>query len=326
MKLIDLIESFDAVPDRIATEGEGTGRVIYGLTTGDDYIEVEFTKTGEGEWEIGFRRNSTMGISGEGNAFNVFGVVIYTIKQFLKNNSVDVLTFLSQKLSTAHGGYSRTNLYKSMVKRFAHQYGFEYYSIPTDDDELFVIKSLHTITERSGSPLSTSKTLYHGTTLENAKDALQHGIWASVGDFVSDMYGNEDYDHEDLVFAADKEGITKALTAMAYHVAKQLKTEPYKLTSRELYTHGALLVIKNGAEDMDRRSDEDEYWVEHPPAVEPDDYYSRYTVIPDYLLTGKKLRRFVTRLGLQMSYQSGIMHPDQQQNLRIRKGIEHAPN
>ena len=188
-----------------------------------------------------------------------------------------------------------------------------------------LIEPFDAVVERAGTPLSTSKTLYHGTTLENAKDALQHGIWASVGDFVSDVYRGPEYDHDNLVFAADKNGITKALNAMSYHVAKKLRKSQHTITSNELYTHGALLVIRSGAEDMDHHDDHSQYWGEVPDAVEPDDYFSYETVIPDYLLTGKKLRRFVTRLGLQTPNQSGIMHPDQQRNLRIRKGIENAP-
>lgn len=176
------------------------------------------------------------------------------------------------------------------------------------------------LSERIGSPLSTSKTLYHGTTLENARDALQHGIWPSVGDFVADMYGLEDYEHEELIFAADKEGISKALSAMSYHVAKKLHKQAYQLTSKELYQNGAILVLKNGEEDFDHFDPEDYDDIgEHPPAVEPDDYYRRYGIKPDYILTGKKLRRFVTRLGLKQDYQSGIMHGDQQKNLQYRK-------
>jgi 8-oxo-dGTP pyrophosphatase MutT (NUDIX family) len=176
------------------------------------------------------------------------------------------------------------------------------------------------VKERAGVPQATSKTLYHGTTVEIARKAMQHGLYPNVGDFVREFYGSE---LDNLVFATDKSEITKATSAIGFHVARQLGISRHRLTSKQLYQHGALLVIRSGMDTNDhlyyRSKDDHLDYDDHPEQVEPGDYYGYEQIDPDYMLTGIKLKRFLTRLGLAQD-KPNIMHPDQQQNVFIKRG------
>jgi len=181
------------------------------------------------------------------------------------------------------------------------------------------------VRERAGVPQATSKTLYHGTTVEIARKAMQHGLYPSVGDFVREFYGS---DVDNLVFATDKSEITKATSAMNYHVARQLGVSRHRLTSKQLYQNGAILVIRSGMDTNDhlyhRATDDHLDYDDHPEQVEPGDYYGYEQIDPDYMLTGVKLKRFLTRLGLAQD-KPNIMHPDQQQNVFIKRGQVQKP-
>ena len=59
--------------------------------------------------------------------------------------------------------------------------------------------------------LQASKTLYHGTSIENAEKIMQHGLQPRVGELVQDAYAEDaesvNYDLEELAFAGDKEAL-----------------------------------------------------------------------------------------------------------------------
>jgi 8-oxo-dGTP pyrophosphatase MutT (NUDIX family) len=188
-------------------------------------------------------------------------------------------------------------------------------------DLTYLDRSIH---ERTGVPQATGKTLYHGTTVEIAQNAMQHGLYPSVGEFVRNFYGDDDGGGLDnLVFAADKAGMHKAVNAMEFHVGKKLGVSPHQLTDKQLYQNGAILVIRSGMDTNDslyhRSNDDHMDYDDHPTQVEPGDYYGYEAVDPDYMLTGIKLKRFLTRLGLAQDNKS-ILHTPQRKNLLIRQG------
>ena len=153
-----------------------------------------------------------------------------------------------------------------------------------------------------------ARTLYHGTTVENARSALEHGLWPSVGGFVKWAYSEYEELGEELpslVFAADKPGLSKAFNAAVHHVQLKLTGNPFgTVKATDVLRHGALLVLREGALFMDRA--DDTYYDDHPPQVEPDDYYTDNSITPDYMITGKKLRSFLRRHYLWPSYHAGI--------------------
>jgi len=103
---------------------------------------------------------------------------------------------------------------------------------------------------------------------------------------------------ENLVFATDKEQIRKAHTSIIFQIANKLNKSFRSITNEEFERYGALAVIKNGEHYFDLHSKEDQYYGNAPLGVEPNDYYTRNTIEPDYILTGKKLVSFFKKFNL----------------------------
>lgn len=148
---------------------------------------------------------------------------------------------------------------------------------------------LHAAVDESKSILA-EKTLYHGTTTNNVSNIKNIGIVPDVGEFVRNAYGYEpnEVDYEDLVFAADKEGLDKAVTAITAQVAYKLGKDFHDVTDDEFIRNGALIKIEDGDIDLEYRPKDDEKG-EYPFTVEPGDYYSRGSVHADEILTGNKM-------------------------------------
>jgi len=147
--------------------------------------------------------------------------------------------------------------------------------------------------------------LFHGTIIDNLKSIKDLGVFPDVGDFVSDAY-DRDYEedqgveYEELVFAADWEGLETAVTAMVHHVAKKLDKTFHAVTLRDVLEHGLLVAFHYQKEDWEHRETEDEdYYGEFPRQVEPGDWFSRATMVPDDYIYGNTL--------LMLLYDSGIM-------------------
>ncbi len=153
------------------------------------------------------------------------------------------------------------------------------------------------------------KTLYHGTTLESAKSAMKYRLFPSIGEFVDWAYGEEmdEYGHANIeptevVFAADKDHMNKVFSAMVYQVQRKLRGKTWfenaePLTPEELISSGAVLVIREGDQSM-HYADDDSMGGgpdDMPIQVEPNDYWSLEDVVPDYIITGNKLRTFMRR-------------------------------
>ena len=151
---------------------------------------------------------------------------------------------------------------------------------------------------------STPKTLYHGTLMKFVPTIMKFGLLPTVGDFTKKTY--QEYtdagiDLEPLVFAADKKGLTKCISAMI----AWLKEHGMLLTAENFYKNTALIVIKQGEDRMQRRSADWQDIIHHPDTVEPKDYYSRDTVEPSFYMTGDRLKNFLRRNSINL-YDFGI--------------------
>jgi hypothetical protein len=146
-----------------------------------------------------------------------------------------------------------------------------------------------------------ARTLYHGTTVDNEASIRQHGLVGGVGGFVADTYGL-DYDAEDipaLVFAANKQEISKALGAMTKHVGIKLGKNMHDVTDNDILNHGLLVIIYDVEDQVERRPEkrEDEgFYAEYPLTVEPGDYFSE-DLPADKFVKGRSLLRLLGRYG-----------------------------
>lgn len=81
----------------------------------------------ESTWSIVFLRNGTAVVTGEGDALRIFATVIATIKDFVKKEKPQEMTFSAEKPNTGSRG-SREKLYARMTKKFAQQMGYKFSS------------------------------------------------------------------------------------------------------------------------------------------------------------------------------------------------------
>lgn len=149
---------------------------------------------------------------------------------------------------------------------------------------------------------ATYKTLYHGTLKDHKASIERHGLWGSVGDFVLwgyGYYGSSVNDFQEIVYAADKVGIDRALTAITHHVGKKLGKDLQDVTNEEIKQHGMLVKILDGEESFCHRREDDDnnYNDEHPVTVEPGDYYTDCAAV-DAFLTGNTMLRVLRRYGV----------------------------
>ena len=154
------------------------------------------------------------------------------------------------------------------------------------------------------------KTLYHGTTLKSAMSAMKYRLFPSVGAFVTwayeeemDEYGRMNIEPTEVVFAADKDHLSKVFSAMIYQVQNKLKGKTWlddaeQITPEELLSSGAILVIREGDKSMNY-ADNDSLsglsGLDMPVQIEPNDYWSEEDIVPDYIITGNRLKTFMRR-------------------------------
>lgn len=144
------------------------------------------------------------------------------------------------------------------------------------------------------------KTLYHGTVIDNADTIRKYGLhggWnGPLGSFVSQAYGDEEYgeptEDDEIVFATDKDDLSKAITAMVHHISVKLKKDFHDVSDNDIRNHGLLVVIKDGDSSATQAPEEDYY--DLPRGVEPGDYFAS-SMSADVLLRGSALLRFLTR-------------------------------
>lgn len=176
--------------------------------------------------------------------------------------------------------------------------------------------------------LSMERTLYHGTTIDNAKQIAKEGLWPQTGNFTSQFYGeefigeNDDGEDlynsiklEELIFATDKEDISKALTAMVAQIGIKLNKDMHYVTDEEILRNGALIVIREAGWEQRPKEDKNYRWeMEHEDGsyghVEPGDYYSDRHESFSFILTGNKMMTILKRLGILPR----LWGPDQSKN------------
>jgi hypothetical protein len=149
------------------------------------------------------------------------------------------------------------------------------------------------------------RTLYHGTTVDNAKQIEKYGLVPQRGDFVSNAYGGEydseeDFENEvpELTFAADKKTLDHAVTAATHHIANKLGKNFHDVTDQEFIRHAAIIKMYDESDFTHRPEDDDNYRGEHPTSVEPGDYYSESGAVADEILTGNSMIRLLKKYGL----------------------------
>ena len=145
-----------------------------------------------------------------------------------------------------------------------------------------------------------ARTLYHGTTVDNEASIRQIGLVGGVGHFVEQAYGEYLEAGEDLseiVFAADKGGLGRAVTAMVHHIGVKLGKDLHDVTDRDILNHGLLVIIYDTENRVEQRPEEDEnYYGQYPSHVEPGDYFSE-ELSADKFVKGRQLLRFLERYG-----------------------------
>jgi len=155
--------------------------------------------------------------------------------------------------------------------------------------------------------IGTSRTLYHGTSINNYESIKNIGLIPDTGQFVRDSYQS---DYEDagiefnpvpLTYATDKVDLSKAVISMIYSVSNFLKKYWKDVTSDELREYGMLIIIKEGEDYFERRPVEEEGpWGDWQgetdnryPTVEPGDYFSENIQNPVEIITGDKMTKFL---------------------------------
>ena len=167
---------------------------------------------------------------------------------------------------------------------------------------------------------TSEKTLYHGTTIDNSDSIGEIGLCPEIGQFVTDAYGDEyqaaGLNIEDLFtplsFAADKENISNAKTAMMHHIAKKLNKNFSHVTLNDIRNHGMIVKIKGcpgsaqPPSGWEQRLDTDEWEMQMEErglySVESNDYYTEYPTGGTKnghieLITGSALIRFLKQMG-----------------------------
>jgi hypothetical protein len=172
---------------------------------------------------------------------------------------------------------------------------------------------------------STPRTLYHGTLKRNLPAIMDYGLLPQVGSFTShayDEYRKAGIPLANVVFAADRQGLGKCISAIIGQMRHEFaRWDMHKgwddLDVGDFYRHAALLVFKRAEHRFTRHSDD--IGTDHPPQVEPDDYYHHGADMPNFVLTDDKLRAFLRRNGIRLA-DYGIVddRADQAELTRLR--------
>jgi hypothetical protein len=146
--------------------------------------------------------------------------------------------------------------------------------------------------------LRVARTLYHGTTVDNEESIRQLGLVGGVGSFVEEAYDEwvgAGVKIPDLVFASDKQGLERSVTAMVHHISKKLGKNFHSVTDNDIINHGLLVIIHDEENEVEQRPEGDEnYRGQYPPQVEPGDYFSEELWV-DKLVKGRQLLRLLER-------------------------------
>ena len=179
--------------------------------------------------------------------------------------------------------------------------------------------------------LLLERTLYHGTTRDAAESIAKIGLIPMTGEFVMGSYGCE-YDEKDipeLVFATNKKQLDKAVGAITAQIAAKLKKNYHDVTDEEFIAYGALIKINDGDDYFEKRPDkeeEEDFYAEYPPTVEPGDYYSHDSVAVDDILTGTAMTRLLKRYNLWPRKYGGTNEKENRRKHLIKMAIKYHKN
>ena len=138
--------------------------------------------------------------------------------------------------------------------------------------------------------------------MDNEDSIRRHGLvggWQGpLGGFVSQHYGDEEYgptsDEDEVVYLTDKQKLSKALTAMVFHIGKKLGKDFHDVTDNDILNHGLLVVVRD-SEGVDQADDSG--YRSYPRGVEPFDYYTSETGA-DAFIKGRALLRMLKQYGV----------------------------
>jgi len=89
-------------------------------------INPEYDEEGNEEWHVDFWRSSSIGVTGEGDAFRIFATVMAAMQDFIKREKPRRIVFTASKeVEPGQNSESRTDLYQRMVDRYARAWGFK---------------------------------------------------------------------------------------------------------------------------------------------------------------------------------------------------------
>jgi hypothetical protein len=79
----------------------------------------------DNEWQVEFYRNNSQEVTGEGDQQRVFATVLEAIRQFVKMEDPESIRFSANKeVEPGQKSLSRSNLYSSLVRRYANSMGY----------------------------------------------------------------------------------------------------------------------------------------------------------------------------------------------------------
>ena len=103
---------------------------------------ITFTKSEKNsqEWDAEFTINGSIGTTGEGDAFPIFGTVIKVIDEFLKEYKPGILTLTA--LKNRNDKESRIDLYRKMLQRMVNKMGYSFEETKKDIKSVFTMKMM----------------------------------------------------------------------------------------------------------------------------------------------------------------------------------------
>jgi len=120
-----LMEAFNAPYPMTWEHSKDSHDALVKLPDGTN-LSIMFSKEymfgNEEDWHVEFWRNNSQEVTGEGDAQRVFATVLNAIQQFIKMEDPERIRFSASKDQEAD---SRTNLYGSLVRRYANAWGYE---------------------------------------------------------------------------------------------------------------------------------------------------------------------------------------------------------
>lgn len=130
-----LDELFDK-PSSFRKTTDNHDKVIYDSSIGDKKLIIYFNKWNSkiDKWEMFFSVDGKVGVTGDGDEYQIFATVLAAIENFIKAKKPEILTFTSENKQGLGQGSdetsirksSRTKLYERMIKRFAKGAGYSF--------------------------------------------------------------------------------------------------------------------------------------------------------------------------------------------------------